>query len=148
MASEKTQRNNRETLQGLARTNEYQKSISMWRVGQQRLRDLILRILKDRRERKQVQSRELELFRDQFEFETGLDSREGVGKRNFETAALAHIERAARQQEARQEASAWREMQGPLAEGFDFERSAGDLPGDADLEAEILKQHPELKRSE
>ena len=62
MASEKTQRNNRETLQGFAQANEYQKSIAAWRDGEHRAVGWLTRILKRIRQKKQAQSAELELL--------------------------------------------------------------------------------------
>jgi hypothetical protein len=46
---------------------------------------------------------------------------------------------------AKQEVAEWRALQGPLGEFDDLTRPMGDLGGDAEFEAEILKQHPELK---
>ena len=68
---------------------------------------------------------------------------------NF-TAALNAVVRYGRHiakvAAAKQDAAEWRTMQGPLGEFEDITTSMGDLPGDADLEAAILKQHPEFKK--
>jgi hypothetical protein len=120
--------------------NEYQKSIAQWRKGEHSFRLWVARLVAKVTQRRQVQSREQELFRDQFEFETGLDSH-GKGKEAFESACRAHIQRAA-EHKARRLAN--EERAGTIAD-FDDEGPMGDLGGDADFEAEILKQHPELK---
>jgi len=121
--------------------NEYQKSIAHWRNGEHSFRLWVARLVTKVTQRKQVQSRELELFRDQFEFETGLDSRKGKGQQAFESACRAHIQRAAEHKEQR---LANEERAGTIAD-FDDLEPMGDLGGDADFQAEILKQHPELK---
>ena len=120
--------------------NEYQKSIAAWREGERKAVNWLTRTIRRIRQRKQVQSRELELFRDAFEFETGLDS-QGKGKQAFEAAARAHIQRAAEHKARRLENE---ERAGTIAD-FDDGVPMEDLGGDADFEAEILKQHPELK---
>jgi hypothetical protein len=122
--------------------NEYQKSIAEWRKGEHSLRLWVARLITTIQQRKQVQSKELELFRDQFEFETGLDSRDGKGKAAFESACRVHIQRAEVKRKRRLEAE---ERAGTIAE-FDDLGPMEDLGGDAEFEAEILKQHPEFKR--
>jgi hypothetical protein len=141
MASEKTQRNNRETLQGFAQANEYQKSIAAWRDGEHKAVSWLTRILKSIRQRKQTQSAELELFRDQFEYETGLDSRKHKGKAAFESACRVHIQRAEAKRQQRLEAE---ERAGTITEFDDLDGPMEDLGGDVEFEAEILKQQPEL----
>jgi hypothetical protein len=134
------QQANREALQAASQQNEYQQSIAIWREGERKAIGWLTRILKRMRKSKQKQSVELELFRDQFEYETGLDSRK-EGKRAFHGAVLTHLQRATKHAEQRLE----RELQGPLADGFDDEPFV-DLLGDKDFEAAILKQQPELKK--
>jgi hypothetical protein len=122
--------------------NEYQKSIEQWRKGEHRLRLWVARLITTLKQRKQVQSKELELFRDQFEFETGLDSRKDKGKAAFESACRVHIQRAEAKRQRRLEAE---ERAGTIAE-FDDLGPMEDLGGDGEFEAEILKQHPEFKK--
>jgi uncharacterized protein YfcZ (UPF0381/DUF406 family) len=121
--------------------NEYQKSIAQWRKSEHNLRLWVARLIKTIQQRRQVQSKELELFRDQFEFETGLDSHK-EGAAAFESACRVHIQRAQVKQQRRLEAE---ERAGTIAEFDDF-GPMEDLGGDAEFAAEILKQHPEFKR--
>lgn len=69
---------------------------------------------------------------------------------NF-TAALNAVVRYGRHiakiTAAKEDAAEWRAMQGPLVDGFEDEQMKPH-PSDGDIEKEILKQHPELKRSE
>lgn len=118
--------------------NEYQKSIAAWREGERNAVSWLTRILKRIRQKTQVQSAELELFRDQFEFETGLDSRK-EGKAAFTSAARTHIQRAAEHQARR---LANEELAGTIADFADN----GPMGDEPDFEAEILKQQPELKK--
>src|ERR687887_1568375 len=120
--------------------NEYQKSIALWREGERKTVSWLTRILKRLRQRKQVQSAEMELFRDQFEYETGMDSRK-EGKAAFEGAARVHIQRAAQHKERR---LANEERAGGIADFDDLDDPMGDLPSGAEFEEEIVKQHPEL----
>jgi hypothetical protein len=129
--------NNKRVLEPISQTNEYQKSIAAWRDGEHKSVSWLTRILKSLRQKKQTQSAELELFRDQFEFETGLDSR-GNGKQAFLSAVRAHLQRAAEHQARR---LANEERAGTIAD-FDDGAPMGEEP---DFEAEILKQQPELK---
>jgi hypothetical protein len=122
--------------------NEYQKSIAEWRKDEHSFRLWVARLINTIQQRRQVQSKELELFRDQFEFETGLDSRKDKGKAAFESACRVHIQRAQVKQQRRLEAE---ERAGTIAE-FDDLGPMEDLGGDAEFEAEIVKQHPEFKR--
>ena len=67
----------------------------------------------------------------------------------FQNAMADCVDRITKQQGAAnhlKEDAAFREMQGPLAEGFDLQKPMGGLPGDADIEAELIKADPELKR--
>jgi hypothetical protein len=125
----------------MTQQNEYQKSIALWREEEHIAVSWLMRILRKIRQQRQTQSTELELFRDQFEFETGLDSR-GDGKQAFESAAWSHIRRAA-QHKAGRLANA--EKAGGIADFDDLDGPMGDLPSGAEFEAEIIKQQPELK---
>jgi hypothetical protein len=120
----------------MIKQNEHQKSIAAWRDGEQKAVSWLTRILKSIRQRKQTQSAELELFRDQFEFETGLDSC-GNGKKQFEAACRVHIQRAVEHQQRR---LANEELAGGIADFHDDTPSMGE----PDFEAEILKEQPEL----
>lgn len=115
----------------MTQQNEYQKSIAIWRDGERKAVGWLTRILKRMRQSKQTQSAELELFRDQFEYETGLDSRK-EGKKAFQGAVLTHIQRAVRHAEQRLE----REIEGPLGDGFD-DGPFADLPGDNEFRQAI-----------
>jgi len=120
--------------------NEYQKSIALWRDGERKAVSWLTRLLKRIRQVKQTQSTELELFRDQFEFETGLDSH-GDGKQAFMSAVTLHLQRAA---EHRARRLANETLAGGIADFADFD---GDSMGEEpDWEAEILKQNPELRQ--
>jgi hypothetical protein len=121
--------------------NEYQKSIAQWRKSEHNLRLWVARLIKTIQQRRQVQSKELELFCDQFEFETGLDSHK-EGAAAFESACRVHIQRAEVKRKRRLEAE---ERAGTIAE-FDDLGPMEDLGGDAEFEAEIVKQQPEFKR--
>jgi hypothetical protein len=121
--------------------NEYQKSIAEWRKGEHSFRLWVARLITTIQQRREVQSKELELFRDQFEFETGLDSHK-EGKAAFESACRVHIQRAEVKRKRRLEAE---ERAGTIAE-FDDLGPMEDIGRDAEFEAEILKQHPEFKR--
>lgn len=122
--------------------NEYQRSIAQWRKGEHSFRLWVARLITTIKHRRHVQSKELELFRDQFEFETGLDSRKDKGKAAFESACRVHIQRA---EAKRQRRLAAEERAGTIADFDDVDDPMGDLGGDAEFEAEILKQHPEFK---
>lgn len=113
---------------------EHQKSIAEWRDGEHKANLWWARLLKKIRLTAQRQSTELELFRDAFEFETGIDSRSKEGKPIFMRAVAAHLQRAAEHKERRLEA----EMNGPLG---DFDDEAMEpLPGEEDFAREIRKQ--------
>jgi hypothetical protein len=99
---------------------------------------------KRNREDEQKALTNAELYLDDWAFHRG-----GITKANMQEALADCIDRVLKQHQAkrqRQEQAEWRAMQGPLASEFaDFHAPFGDLPGDADFEAEILKEHPELK---
>jgi hypothetical protein len=121
--------------------NEYQKSIAAWRESEHKSVGWFTRILKRIRQQKQTQSAGLELFRDQFEFETGLDSR-GKGKQAFERAMQFHIQRAEQKREQRE----WRLLQGPLAEFDDLDGPMEDLGGNEEWANALIKANPALKK--
>jgi hypothetical protein len=141
MASDKTQQRNREEVQALAQRNEYQKSIALSVDADRKADSFIRRLLIKIRQRRQHQGTELSLFRDQFEFETGLDSR-GNGKEKFKRACQVHLSRAAAKKEAREEKALFG---GPLSEGWDEEMN-GTMGEDPDFVAMSIEQNPDLKR--
>ena len=141
MSSANTQRDNREALTAFSQQNEYQKSIAIWRDGERKFVAWVTRLIRKLRRKQQTASVELELFRDQFEYETNLDSRE-EGKKAFEGACRAHIHRAAAHQAQRVENE---QKAGGIAD-FDDLEPMGDLGGDPDFEAALIKVNPELKR--
>lgn len=122
------------------KTNTYQQSILAWREQQHKSIEWLTRILKIFRRKRQTQSAELELFRDQFEYETGLDSR-GDGKQAFESAVIFHLERAAKHRERR---LVNEQLAGSLADSPDLDEPMEDEPN---FEAIVLQQYPTLKRS-
>ena len=117
--------------------NEHQKSIALWRDGERKAVSWLTRIIKGIRQSKQKQGAELELFRDQFEFETGLDSR-GDGKQAFLSAVKAHLQRAAEHQQRRL-------VNEQLAGGIADFADNGPMGDEPDFEAMVLAEHPELK---
>ena len=118
--------------------NEYQKSIAVWRDSEHKAVGWLTRILKSLRRTKQTQSAELELFRDQFEFETGLDSR-GNGKEAFKSAVRFHLQRAT-------EHKARRLRNEQLAGSIEDFADAGPMGDEPDFEAVSLEQNPDLKK--
>jgi len=118
--------------------NEYQKSIATWREGEHKAVSWLARILRLFRQRKQTQSTDLELFRDQFEFETGLDSH-GDGKQAFMSAVTTHLRRAAEHKARRLRNE---DLAGGIADFVDVGDSMGDEP---DFEAISIEQNPDLR---
>jgi hypothetical protein len=121
---------------------ENQKSIALWREGRRKLFDFVTNALKRAIAAKQQKSAAVALFEDDFVAETGVDIATPEGKQALADAKVLHIRRAEQKREQRE----WREMQGPLAEFDDLDGPMGGLPSDSDLEAEILKQHPEMRK--
>jgi len=122
--------------------NEYQRSIKIWRDGERNAVNWLTRLLKQFREKRQKKNAELELFRDQFEFETGLDSH-GEGKTAFQSAVNVHLQRAAAHRARRLENEEKIDSIGNFA---DIAEPMEDLPGDSEFEAALIRDHPELKR--
>jgi|SRR5579862_7465495 len=116
---------NREALQAVGQQNEFQQSIAQWRQQQDTANRFIARLVKKIRQKIQGQSAELELFRDQFEYETGLDSRSKEGKAAFEQAVAIHVQRALEKAEERLE-NEW-QRESPLAEFEAGERELENL---------------------
>jgi hypothetical protein len=108
----------KDELQRFATLNEFQKTIAIWRRGRSKWQNFVngfIPWLKRQRAEVQRGHAAVELFRDQFEFETGLDTSKGDGKTAFEDAMRVHVQRA----EAKKEFSEERELSGSLMDGFD-----------------------------
>lgn len=112
---------NREALEAVGQQNEFQKSIAQWKQQQHDANHFIARLIKKIKQRLQQKSAQFELFRDQFEFETGLDSRSKEGKAAFEQAVTVHVQRAMKKAEERLE-NEW-ESESPLSEFLDDEEA-------------------------
>ncbi|HKV79753.1 MAG TPA: hypothetical protein VJP02_16505 [Candidatus Sulfotelmatobacter sp.] len=105
-------------------------------------RKLAVMLKHDRQERDKAQAN-IEIYLDDWAFHRG-----GLTKNNVKEALADCVDRVVKLHQTKQqrtEDAAFREMQGPLGE-FADEGTMGDLPGDADFERYVLKQHPELKK--
>jgi hypothetical protein len=99
-------------------------------------------MLKRIRKDEQTALTNAELYLDDWGFHRG-----GITKANIKEAMTDCVDRVIKVHQAKQqhkEDAEFRAMQGALGE-FGDDGPMEDLGGDAEFEAEILKQHPELK---
>ena len=146
--SEETRRTreNRDRLEAMSQTNRFQQSIAKTTAWMHKVNRMVHVMFRQVRSEREHMNTNAELFLDQLAFELGPEI---LKKENRATLAV-YARRFAQQEIARradtQERREWREMQGPLAQGFDLERPMGDLPSDGDLADALCKANPDLKK--
>ena len=105
---------------------------------------MVTMFFKRARAEKQKAESNIELYLDDWAFQHGTP----ITKANMAEAVMDCVDRVVSLQHAKQQAAEeqeFRALQGSLGDGFD-DGPTFDLPGDAEIEKEIVKHYPELKR--